>query len=80
MEKVGFFSSYASNHSNNPASARMTSSIKTPARETIQIGPIFQPWEESWKNRIKPAPLIGIGESEDRRVFRELLFLAILRN
>ena len=57
----------------------MTNNIKTPARDTIQMGPIFHPWDESWKNRINPAPLIGIGESDDRRVFRELLFLAILR-
>ena len=57
---------------------KITNSISTPAKETIQIGPIFKPWAESWKNRINPAPLIGIGESEDLRLLRELFFLAIL--
>ena len=65
------------NHpSKNGASA--TIKINAPANETIHTGPIFHPCDESWKNRIKPAPLIGIGESEDRRVARELFFLAIL--
>jgi len=58
----------------------MTNTIKTPAKDTIQIGPIFHPWEESAKNRINPAPDAGIGASDDRLLLLLVAFrFAILR-
>lgn len=59
------------NQSNMLRCAKIIITIKAVANNAVEIGPIFMPIEASSKNRIKPAPPIGIGAVPD------LLFLRL---
>jgi len=58
-------------HSKTPKCAKKTRIIKDVANKAVAIGPILIPIDESSKNRINPAPPIGMG------AFPDLLFLRL---
>jgi len=62
---------YTKSHSKTPKCPRNTKRINAVAISAVAMGPTLIPIEESSKNRIKPAPPIGMG------AFPDLLFLRL---
>jgi hypothetical protein len=45
----------------------ITMTIRSTERSIVTMGPTFMPVLSSWKNRMRPAPPMGIGPSDPRR-------------